>query len=840
MGCCMNKKRVPLYERLPEIYRIKDAEQDPPYQLKAYLSLFEQAFSEIHKNIEELYHNLFIDTCDDWVVSYIADLMGTSHLKGDPWTLRADVADTIVLRRRKGTLSALERLAFDLTGWGIHCRELRENLIWSQHINHMRPDNGGASPFTDLHRFSIIRGGTANLRDPAALSLLRTPFDSYAWTPDVKPPAWGQVRYNLPNTAVFLWRLSDYRVRCAQPVFVKKKKINGVYCVGFSLHPLGEPVVLFNTWQYEPSENRYKVTEIDETPGPIPAARLNSGSGTGKPEKYVSVDTYDPSNIDLSSLVISDTGLQFHVPESHFSGETWPEPHNTWTIRGANLCAWADGVFPRVKDREIVIDPVRGRVVFGAEKNTEANALKNHLLVTFTYGAPGPVGAHPISRSPLPSPFDRDGVVTIPVNINDGKSGLIDALNDPAVTSGHAPVVILICTSLTYEINIQDILLNSSLCIRAADNQRPVIKLKQPLSFHPENVMAQDPGLQDVYDKVMSELTVRLEGLYITRDDDWTNTLPDTTPLISRLAVHRLEIINCTLDPKGYTNFDGSHTLTRLSIKVDNTYGFDPGGEEIHSFRQIPEIEIQRSVIGACFIDTGYTLCLTDSILDAGNQELFRVPAGTSTINDLDNNTLPETIKTAFADLFIPLQTTASVQGKDPSWQITDRGYHYSIHKVASGLVVSGPGFALTGPGNPGDSWGPGTRVNRITVSGRMRTETLCGEGGIWVDTLEVLDHQQGCIRFSYFSGKKDRLPRNQGCVMGDTAKLFFTNSYFGHPGYGQLRLLSDYSIREHGPGEDMMGAFGFLYESHKWRNLTIRFREFMPVGIRPLFIPVT
>jgi hypothetical protein len=36
------------------------------------------------------------------------------------------------------------------------------------------------------------------------------------------------------------------------------------------------------------------------------------------------------------------------------------------------------------------------------------------------------------------------------------------------------------------------------------------------------------------------------------------------------------------------------------------------------------------------------------------------------------------------------------------------------------------------------------------------------------------------------------------------------------------------------------MGAFGFLLEAHKWRNLQIRYREFMPLGVRPLLIAVT
>jgi hypothetical protein len=44
----MSEKRVPLYERLPEIYRIRDEEQQPPDQLKRYLALVEDVFDEIH------------------------------------------------------------------------------------------------------------------------------------------------------------------------------------------------------------------------------------------------------------------------------------------------------------------------------------------------------------------------------------------------------------------------------------------------------------------------------------------------------------------------------------------------------------------------------------------------------------------------------------------------------------------------------------------------------------------------------------------------------------------------------------------------------------------------
>jgi hypothetical protein len=120
------------------------------------------------------------------------------------------------------------------------------------------------------------------------------------------------------------------------------------------------------------------------------------------------------------------------------------------------------------------------------------------------------------------------------------------------------------------------------------------------------------------------------------------------------------------------------------------------------------------------------------------------------------------------------------------------------------------------------------------------------------VHRLEVHDNQDShlrsldrgrtgnCIKFSWFSGENDRLPQHHGCVFGSTARLEFTGEWFGRPGYGQIALASDRRIREEGPGSDEMGAFGYLLNSHKWKNINIRLRELMPVGVRVLLIPVT
>ncbi len=57
----MSGVRVPLFERLPEVHRIRDGELTPPDQLKRYLRLVEDAFGAVHENIESLYHDLFVE-----------------------------------------------------------------------------------------------------------------------------------------------------------------------------------------------------------------------------------------------------------------------------------------------------------------------------------------------------------------------------------------------------------------------------------------------------------------------------------------------------------------------------------------------------------------------------------------------------------------------------------------------------------------------------------------------------------------------------------------------------------------------------------------------------------
>ena len=58
---------LPLFERLPDIYRIRDAEQGVLDQLRAYLAAFDIAFGALHANIDRLYDDSS-STREDWVI----------------------------------------------------------------------------------------------------------------------------------------------------------------------------------------------------------------------------------------------------------------------------------------------------------------------------------------------------------------------------------------------------------------------------------------------------------------------------------------------------------------------------------------------------------------------------------------------------------------------------------------------------------------------------------------------------------------------------------------------------------------------------------------------------
>src|ERR1051326_1832390 len=91
-----------LYQLLPAIYRVRDAQLGEP--LKALVALLADQGAVLEEDIAQLYDNWFIETCEEWVVPYIGDLLGVRGLlpgNGGSFSQRGRVANTLAHRRGK-------------------------------------------------------------------------------------------------------------------------------------------------------------------------------------------------------------------------------------------------------------------------------------------------------------------------------------------------------------------------------------------------------------------------------------------------------------------------------------------------------------------------------------------------------------------------------------------------------------------------------------------------------------------------------------------------------------------------------------------------------------------
>src|SRR5437588_5645769 len=88
----------------------------------------------LRRSMDRMWEDQSIETCDDWVISYIADLLATNLVASlDARGQRVDVAKTIYYRRRKGTVAILEEIAADITGWNARVVEFFRRLGRTRH-----------------------------------------------------------------------------------------------------------------------------------------------------------------------------------------------------------------------------------------------------------------------------------------------------------------------------------------------------------------------------------------------------------------------------------------------------------------------------------------------------------------------------------------------------------------------------------------------------------------------------------------------------------------------------------------------------------------------------------
>jgi hypothetical protein len=115
------------FQLLPDVIKAPAGELNTA--LRDLLRVLGTEADLLEEDIRQMYADLFIETCDSWVIPYIGDLVGFTWLpvpEGRPecrrelpagLVPRQAVADAIRLRARKGTRSALEDLVSAVGGW---------------------------------------------------------------------------------------------------------------------------------------------------------------------------------------------------------------------------------------------------------------------------------------------------------------------------------------------------------------------------------------------------------------------------------------------------------------------------------------------------------------------------------------------------------------------------------------------------------------------------------------------------------------------------------------------------------------------------------------------------
>ena len=243
-----------LWQLLPAVYRTDDTDSlVNPGPLRELLNRIGAQVAVVRRSIDRLWADQSIETCDDWAIPYIGDLVGTDLLAYlDARGQRLDVAKTIHYRRRKGTLEVLEEIALDVTGWTACVGEAFRRLARTRHgldpvvgpaglpqaspaeVARLRRAEGLAGLLT-----SGLAGGFADLRSSHGATLAGTAFDESFHMADVRAGRGSLGHFGLAKLLVFLWRLTSFPVVAGTPVAVAG------YPGQYVFDPTGRQVPLF-------------------------------------------------------------------------------------------------------------------------------------------------------------------------------------------------------------------------------------------------------------------------------------------------------------------------------------------------------------------------------------------------------------------------------------------------------------------------------------------------------------------------------------------------------------------------------------------------------------------
>jgi hypothetical protein len=421
------------YDLLPAVYRLRDADLrhaagpdlPPDVQvvepLRAFLAVLAEQAAVLEENLRQLYDDQFVETCAEWVVPYIGDLVGARGIytpPGSGLSQRAEVANTLRYRRRKGTVAVLEELAANVTRWPAHAVEFFQRLVTTQYMNHVRLGNLA----------------WVDLRDREALERLGGPLETSNHTLEVRRIASGRGRYAIPNVGIFLWRIGAHTATRWRPFKVDARR--------YTFSPLGQPLRLYNR-----VETEAQIEHLSERPNvPQPFTRRELAQGL---PLYYGRD----EDGELLSLLVEVNGRELRADE----------------IVVCNLESTGTGTWAHFPRDTYAIDPVLGRLALPS--SVEATPSKPDVRVTFCYGFGHDIGGGEYARA-----AELDAGLLPVVGVSGGGGALGTALG---ATGGGS---VQISDSDAYKLAggaspVLTVGQGRRLEVRAADERRPLVRL---------------------------------------------------------------------------------------------------------------------------------------------------------------------------------------------------------------------------------------------------------------------------------------------------------------------------------------------------------------------------
>jgi hypothetical protein len=816
-----------LWTLVPAAYRAADSTTvDGDGPLLELLNRIGASVAVVRRSIDRLWEDQSIETCDDWVIPYIGDLLATNLVPSlDSRGRRLDVAKTIHYRRGAGTLGILEELAHDITGWEVRVVEFFRRLLRTRHL--LDPPIGIFSTDDPPRGDTLLQraeelvgaftgtplGGLADLRDAFGAANTDTAFDEYGHYADFRIGRGRTGWYAIPKLGVFVWRLRSYGVVRATPVRCGTSDL-------FTFDPTGRMMPLF-AQAARTAGSAWVPAEEWQMPGPISTPLYKSQRAHLYPPL---VPGARQSALQGSVQVLLKQGSFFDPIDA-----CRPD------LASGTRCVT---VFPELGTFRIEQPP----------GPPPPPTPPDQLAVSYYYGFSSEIGAGPFDRRRViePSPLEN------PQPPVEGGGSL---------TPGAAGTW-TIADSRTYDtVSNPAGSIADQLTITCADQQRPLIRLASDWTF----------------DGSGGRLT--LEGLFVSGADVVLTGSFDTV----RLACCTLDPGNTNTDPNASTivaqSVDGKPLApTRLVIQAEiQTLELDhcilgPVRENARQVvppagsAQVEHLTINDSIIQG--IGTGGTGPFVASDVQDVIGFLSRLITHPDVLATYVWNQLSAGTRQMVQDYLTPAAAPPS-QGAvvnavlgDINTKLVQGGASIYDPDRFRGVVLDPDTLALTGSPPAGAGLAPFNRVlleegfpdalgelalmvasaevdlARCTVLGPGFVHRINATESILDDMFVTEDIQHGCIRFSAWS-TGSALPRQYESVEIAPHAPIFTSRDFGDPGYCQLRSGTG-AVASGGPNGSEMGAFARERNAIKERSLLLKYQEFMPLGLTPVVIDVT